>query len=168
MLQDLNPSYRASYHRVTPYPPRGSYRGRRGRGALPTYRNKTLVLNGQYKPATDTGESTDETSNPTTPSWITKTDRHMQLINSSVYEKETQQRANAMEQTLRQKQAQKNTHEKAVFMNSMLQSGVIATPSNSNLPSSASQYEITVDGIRFHVVQHGSKLVKAPSMRSLV
>lgn len=92
----------------------------------------------------------------------------MQLINSSVYEKETQQRANAMEQTLRQKQAQKNTHEKAVFMNSMLQSGVIATPSNSNLPSSASQYEITVDGIRFHVVQHGSKLVKAPSMRSLV
>ncbi|KAL7627412.1 hypothetical protein AAE478_001605 [Parahypoxylon ruwenzoriense] len=158
------PNYasRAS-HRTAPYP-RGGYRGGRGR-VLPTYRNRTLVLNsGQARPTTDAKDGADEqSSDPSTPSWVTKTDRHMQLINSTVYEKETQQRANAIEQTLRHKQSQRNNREKAAFMNSILQSGAgggaIGIP---NTPTSASRYEVVVDGIRFNVVQQGSKLVKAP------
>ncbi|KAI1379394.1 hypothetical protein F4677DRAFT_408864 [Hypoxylon crocopeplum] len=156
-------SSRAPFQRFAPYPPRGSYRGRRGR-VLPTYRNKTLVLNGQSRPAIDSVEGADEPSDPSTPSWISKTDRHMQLINSSVFEKESQQRANAIEQTHRQKQLQGNNREKAVFMNTMLQSGASGNPfGSSNTPVSTSQYEVVVDGIRFHIVQQGSKLVKAPN-----
>ncbi|KAI1495860.1 hypothetical protein F5X99DRAFT_402213 [Biscogniauxia marginata] len=145
-----------SHHRVAPYP-HTSYRGGRGRSAL--YRNKTLVLNGQNRPA-----SLDESapSDPNTPSWITKNDRHLQLINSSVYEKETKQRTNAIEETHRQQKLQRNTREKERFMNSIRQGGggrVIGVPST---PTSTSPYEITVDGIRFQVVQQGNKLIKVP------
>ncbi|KAF3067466.1 hypothetical protein GL218_08655 [Daldinia childiae] len=158
---DPNPPSRASHYRTAPYP-RGGYRGGRGR-PLPTYRNKTLVLNGQSRPAADSSDATNETSDPASPSWVTKTDRHMQLINTSVYEKESQQRASAIEQTHRQKQFQRNNREKAVFMNSVIQGGANGKP--VGLPSSstsASQYEVVLDGILFRVVQQGSKLVKAP------
>ncbi|KAK6957436.1 hypothetical protein Daesc_000221 [Daldinia eschscholtzii] len=151
----------ASHYRAAPYP-RGGYRGGRGR-SLPTYRNKTLVLNGQSRPAADNSDSTNENLDPASPSWVTKTDRHLQLINTSVYEKESQQRASAIEQTYRQKQLQRNHREKATFMNNVLQSG--ASGKSIGLPNtsaSASPYEVVVDGIRFRVVQQGSKLVKAP------
>ncbi|KAI0844520.1 hypothetical protein F5Y00DRAFT_248573 [Daldinia vernicosa] len=158
---DPNPPSRASHYRAAPYP-RGGYRGGRGR-PLPTYRNKTLVLNGQSRPAADTSDTANETSDPASPSWVTKTDRHMQLINTSVYEKESQQRASAIEQTHRQKQFQRNNREKTVFMNNVLQG--VANVKPVGLPSvstPASQYEVVVDGILFRVVQQGSKLVKAP------
>ncbi|KAI4863889.1 hypothetical protein F4820DRAFT_425362 [Hypoxylon rubiginosum] len=148
-------------YRAAPYPPRGGYGGRAR--ALPAYRNKTLVLNGQSRPVTETGECTNELSDPATPSWVTKTDRHLQLINSNIYEKETQQRVNAMEQTLRLKQAQQNSREKAAFLTSVFQSGAVANGfGSSNISASATSYEMFVDGIRFRVVQQGSKLVKAP------
>ncbi|KAI8957238.1 hypothetical protein F5Y11DRAFT_340369 [Daldinia sp. FL1419] len=157
---DPIPPSRASHYRAAPYP-RGGYRGGRGR-PLPTYRNKTLVLNGQSRAAADTGDIANEASDPASPSWVTKTDRHLQLINTSVYEKESQQRANAIEQTHRQKQLQRNAREKAVFMSSMLQSG--ANSKSIGLPSTptSAPYEVIVDGIRFRVVQQGSKLVKLP------
>ncbi|KAI0152228.1 hypothetical protein F4776DRAFT_600700 [Hypoxylon sp. NC0597] len=160
---ELNRPFRASCYRASPYPSyRGGGRGGRGR-ILPTYRNKTLVLNGQSRPSADSSEGASDPSDPPTPSWVAKTDRHMQLINSSVYEKETQQRANAMEQSYRQKQLQKNNREKAAFMASMLHGGTgggqVGFP---NAPTSASPYEVVVDGIHFRVVQQGSKLVKAP------
>ncbi|KAI1106999.1 hypothetical protein F4804DRAFT_299011 [Jackrogersella minutella] len=162
---DLNYYSQASGYRASPYPSPGSYHGGRGGGrgrVLPTYRNKTLVLNGQSRSVSDTANGANDTSDPPTPSFIAKTDRHMQLINSSVYEKESQQRANAMEQTLRQKQLQKNKNEKAAFMSSVFQGGASgATTGLPNIPMPASQYEVVVDGIRFQVVQQGSKLVKA-------
>ncbi|KAI5868685.1 hypothetical protein GGS23DRAFT_592441 [Durotheca rogersii] len=156
-------------HRAAPYP-RGGYRGGRGR-ALPTYRNRSLVLNSQPKSAADAKDGANEPSDPSTPAsaWVTKTDRHMQLINSSVYEKETQQRASAIEQTFRHRQAQRNKRETAAFMNSILQNGPggaggggFGSGPSHNPPASASRYEVVVDGIRFHVVRQGSKLVKAP------
>ncbi|KAI2624356.1 hypothetical protein GGR54DRAFT_596099 [Hypoxylon sp. NC1633] len=160
-----SPTYhsRASYSRFVPYPPRGSYPSPRGRGT-PAYRNKTLVLNGQSRPITNAAEGSNEPADPSTPSWVSKTDRHMQLINTSVYKKESQQRANAMEQTLRQQQLQKNYREKAVFMNSILQNGSSSNSvRSSNTAASGSPFEVVVDGIRFHVVQQGSKLVKTPN-----
>ncbi|KAK7969260.1 CCCH zinc finger protein [Apiospora saccharicola] len=137
--------------RVAPYP-HGNYRGVRG-GRAPAYRNKTLVLNGQSRPATN---SDDSTPTPTTPngSWVTKTDRHLQLINSNVYEKESQNRANAIEQTQRNKVLRKDHAEKAHihdWRRACLQY-------DRDPPS----YEVTVDGIRFQVTREGSKLVRAP------
>ncbi|KAI0011291.1 hypothetical protein F4779DRAFT_574198 [Xylariaceae sp. FL0662B] len=155
---DPNYPFRSSYHRVTPYH-RGSYRGSRGK-PLPSYRNKTLVLNGQARPAS-TREDDNENSDSSSPSFIAKTDRHMQLINSSVYEKETQQRANAIGQTLRQKQLQRNQRERARFMSSIAQNGSSGTAFAPPNPA-VSQYEVVVDGVRFRVVQQGSKLIKAP------
>ncbi|KAI1081754.1 hypothetical protein F5B20DRAFT_535251 [Whalleya microplaca] len=155
---DSNYPFRGSYHRASPYH-RGGYRGGRGK-PLPTYRNKTLVLNGQGRTA-PTREEADEKSDPTSPSFIAKTDRHMQLINSSVYEKETQQRANAIEQTHRQKQFHRNQNEKVRFMNSIAQNGSSGTAFGLP-PSTPAQYEVVVDGVRFRVVQQGSKLIKAP------
>ncbi|KAI5926123.1 hypothetical protein F4810DRAFT_655404 [Camillea tinctor] len=160
---NLGPNYLARgapYHRPAPYP-HASYRGGRGRPA-PTYRNRTLVLNGQNRSASSTPNEENAPLEPTTPSWVTKNDRHLQLINSSVYEKETKQRATAIEETNRQQKLQRDNREKERFMNSIRQIGsspAIGLPSTS---TSATPYEITVDGIRFQVVQQGSKLIKTP------
>lgn len=171
-------STRGSY-RVAPYHPRG-YRGGRGRGA-PAYRNRTLVLNGQSRPATTntstgatasaTATTSSETSPPSTnpggPSWVARTDRHLQLINSSVYEKESQNRAAAIEQTLRQKQLQKNLAERNRVSNYLNRASTAVDPASSNNPSNPTQYELVVDGIRFHVIRQGSKLVRVPGTYSV-
>lgn len=176
-------STRGSY-RVAPYHPRG-YRGGRGRGrGAPAYRNRTLVLNGQSRPATtntSTNTSTGATSsatatatatassetgppntNPGGPSWVARNDRHLQLINSSVYEKESQNRAAAIEQTLRQKQLQKNLAERNRVSNYLNRTSTAVDPASSNNSSNSTQYELVVDGIRFHVIRQGSKLVRVP------
>ncbi|KAI0967641.1 hypothetical protein F4678DRAFT_445055 [Xylaria arbuscula] len=151
-------NHSTSYHRSAPYP-QYTYRGGRARFA-PTYRNRTLVLNGaQSPPSNQDGQAPD----PATPSWVTKTDRHLQLINRDVYERETQQRTQAIEQTIKQKQLNRDRREKAQLFRNMQQAGIpnsTATSSNSSKP--VSRYEVEVEGVRFHVTQQGSKLVKAP------
>ncbi|KAI0020593.1 hypothetical protein F4780DRAFT_742069 [Xylariomycetidae sp. FL0641] len=153
-----------SHHRTAPYPS-PSYRGGRGRPG-PTYRNKTLVLNGQNR-SPNSPTDANSAPDPANPTWVTKTDRHLQLINGAVYEKETQQRANAMEQTARQQQRLRNQREKAKVMNSLRRGAGTNMQGSANTPtastSSTSRYEIEVDGVRFHVVQQGSKLIKAPN-----
>ncbi|KAJ2991471.1 hypothetical protein NUW58_g2496 [Xylaria curta] len=149
---------RGPYHRSAPYPQQ-AYRGGRGRFA-PTYRNRTLVLNGAVQSATSSHEN--QPPDPTTPSWVTKTDRHLQLINRDVYERETQQRTQAIEQTLKQKQHEKDRREKAQFFRNMQKAGGNSLTASSNSSKPVSRYEVEVDGVRFHVTQQGSKLVKAP------
>lgn len=119
------------------------------------------MLNGAHQPASAAQEN--QSLNPPTPSWVTKTDRHLQLINRDIYERETQQRTQAIEQTLKQKHENKDRYEKAQFLKNLQQAGgrdSLAT--TSNLPKPVSRYEVEVDGIRFHVTKQGSKLVKAP------
>lgn len=169
-------STRGSY-RVAPYHPRG-YRGGRGRGA-PSYRNRTLVLNGQSRPTTtdasagaSASTSTSSEANPPNahsegPSWVARTDRHMQLINSSVYEKESQNRAAAIEQTMRQKQLQKNLAERNRVFNYLNRASTAVGPASLNNPSNPTQYELVVEGIRFHVIRQGSKLVRVPGTCSV-
>ncbi|XDG09152.1 hypothetical protein ABKA04_008767 [Annulohypoxylon sp. FPYF3050] len=164
-LSESSRPSRASTYRASPYPSPSTYRGGRG-GFRPVYRNKTLVLNGQSQPqpASDSGEGSNDASDPTTPTatFVTKHDRHLQLIKADVYEKESQNRVNAMEQTLRQKQLKRDKKEKAAIMSSVAQSGASAASTDRpNVPQSASPFEVMVDGIRFRVVQQGSKLVKA-------
>ncbi|KAK4451469.1 zinc finger CCCH domain-containing protein 3 [Podospora aff. communis PSN243] len=127
---------------------------------VPVYRNRTLVLNGnsQNKPAETDSSGTSDAS---TSSWITKADRHLQLINTSVYEKESQARTRAIEQTRRQKRTMRDERERAKLvshLNRMANNGAMAPPGQT----SSDKYEITIQGIRFVVAKNGSKLVKVP------
>ncbi|KAH9908727.1 hypothetical protein F4778DRAFT_718444 [Xylariomycetidae sp. FL2044] len=150
---------RGAYQRPAPYS-RGAYRGGRVR-SIPTYRHKSLVLNGQPRTPTSPQESSDEQINAAGSSWVAKNDRHLQLINSSVYEKESQQRASAIEQTARRKQYHQNHREKLKLMNTFRQGNGSFSSFSTHDPSTP-RHEIEIDGVRFQVVQQGSKLIKAP------
>lgn len=139
----------------------GYYRGR-GRGGYrvgkpPVHRHRTLVLNGTSGP----GSSNDAAPAPNgaPPSWVSRTDRHLQLINTNVYQEQTEARTKAMEQTRLQRQQQEESRERSHFLNHIRQTG---NPSSSVSTDSRSSpvYEIVVDGIRFAVAKNGSKLVK--------
>ncbi|RYP38144.1 hypothetical protein DL767_002661 [Monosporascus sp. MG133] len=123
------------------------------------YRNKTLVLNGQSGSAQSVDANA--ASNSTSPSWVSKTDRHLQLINSAIYEKEAQSRSNAIEQTHRHRQLQKDNREKSKLANFARQNANHVAASSS-ASASAPKFEITVNGIHFHVLKGGNKLVKLP------
>ncbi|KAK3363077.1 hypothetical protein B0T25DRAFT_526223 [Lasiosphaeria hispida] len=163
---------------VSPYPPRPTanhhtghpsgwrrggypYRGH-STARMPVHRHRTLVLNGasqQSKPGdVDSGANSDTSSS----SWVTKNDRHLQLINTSVYEKDTQTRTRAIEHTRRQKERMKDERERAKLinhLNRMENSGGVG-PANPQAQAPTGKYEITVQGIRFVVAKNGSKLVK--------
>ncbi|KAI8630527.1 hypothetical protein F5Y19DRAFT_49241 [Xylariaceae sp. FL1651] len=155
---DYSISSRGSYHRQAPYPQPG-FRGGRSRPA-PSYRNKTLILNGSAQSAASSDEN--QAPDMSTPSWVSKTDRHLQLINRNVYEREAQQRAQAIEHTLKQKQLQRDRREKTKFFKSMRQASGDGAVALSNTSKPVSRYEVEVDGVRFQVTQQGSKLVKVP------
>ena len=80
----------------------------------------------------------------------------MQLINTSVYDKETQARSKAMEETRRRKAARRDDVEKQK-MRRYLQTRV-SQPAQAT-PSSA-LHEILIDGLRFQVLNGGSKLLR--------
>jgi len=146
-------------------PGRGAYASRGyTRGGRPqVHRNRTLVINGSNNenasPNSDTPESA--SGNTTPGGWITKHDRHRQLINSSVFERESQNRAKAMEETRRQKLKQRNDLEKSKLSKHLQR--LRGTNFTSSRPADiAGNYELEVQGIRFRVAKNGSKLVKVP------
>lgn len=150
---------RGGYYRGhAPYPVsgRGGYRV----GKPPVHRHRTLVLNnsnaGANAIATDSGSASDSSS----PSWVTKNDRHLQLINSNIYQEQTDARTKAIEQTRLQKMQQKENNERIQFMNHVVRTGNprAASANSASVPS----YEVIVDGIKFAVAKNGSKLVKLP------
>ncbi|EFX04057.1 ccch zinc finger DNA-binding protein [Grosmannia clavigera kw1407] len=157
----------AAYHPyVHPYRPRGGYRGKPA-----AYRNRTLVLNcssnGDKSDGTDAPQKSESLS--ANGNWVSKTDRHMQLINSTVYEKEAPARTKAIEQTRLHNQKMKDDRERAKLQNHLRYlanshgGSVGGGSSNYNANGRApTPYQIVVQGISFHVVKNGSKLVKAP------
>jgi len=146
-------------------PTRGGYSSRgqsRGGRATQVHRNRTLVLNGNT-PTTGTStvgsNESDNTSGSGTNAgavWVTKQDRHLQLINTSIFEKDSQKRVQAIEQTRQQKLKQRDEREKARVVKHF-QRGTSLRPTGTT-----SNDELDVNGIRFRVVQGGSKLVKVP------
>jgi len=142
----------------------GRGRGYPRGGRIPqVHRNRSLVLNGGVTPSlseTTSARSSDDipTSSSTIPTstsaWVTKTDRHLQLINPAIYEKQSQQRAKAIEETRKLKLRQRDERERQKI-NKHLQR--IVDSSESTVPSN---YEILVHGIRFQVVKNGSKLLR--------
>lgn len=147
--------YNARYQRPAPYATR--YRGRGG--TAPIHRHKTLVLNGATQ--ANNGPDADSGTDTSSSSWVQKNDRHLQLINKSVYEQDSQARILAMERTRRQKLASRDQQERAKLfghLNRIAQSGPV-----TNAPGcSSTPREIAINGVRFLVSKNGSKLVRAP------
>lgn len=147
-------------------------RGRAGKPALNPHRNRTLILNktnntsqiskGPTEPvegsAADTTKSEEDNNSESLKpamSWVTKRDRHMQLINSSVFDKETQIRNKAIDETRRQKASQRDLRERNKI-EKHLTSLSTSTPTNI--------HEISINGLAFQVVNGGSKLSRIQSM----
>lgn len=136
--------------------------GRAGyRVAKPVHRHRSLVLNNPAatnNTSQAAGPVADDSSSSS--SWVTRNDRHLQLINSSVFHEQSEARARAMQQTRLQKQQEKEHRERVKLMNHLKHT---AQPSTASVnPTSAPSYEIMVEGVRFRVANNGSKLVKLP------
>uniref|UniRef100_A0A0D2X9I0 C3H1-type domain-containing protein n=1 Tax=Fusarium oxysporum (strain Fo5176) TaxID=660025 RepID=A0A0D2X9I0_FUSOF len=140
-------SYR---HASSPYPARHNRIGRH-----PTaHHHRTLHLNGDNSTASRSASSGAETP----PGWVSRTDRHRQLINANVYEKETQNRAKAIEQTRQRKISGRRQREKAQF-NEFLKHQATASSAQTN---PADRNVLTIEGAQFRVMDGGKKLVKIP------
>ncbi|CAK7198651.1 hypothetical protein SEUCBS139899_001315 [Sporothrix eucalyptigena] len=142
-----------------PLPYAGRGRGGSYRVKKPgPYRNRTLVLNGSgsssRSDAADGGDSSAASDSGSGSAWVARVDRHRQLINADVYEKDAQARARAMEQTRLQSQQKRDARERQ-----KLQSHLQQTRGRSG---TSTPYQIVIEGIPFAVAKNGSKLVKLP------
>lgn len=151
-------------------PVRGGYSSRRYSRAgriLPVHRNRTLVLNGKTPTeGPDASVSNDKensslSANNTGTAWVTKQDRHLQLINTSIFEKDSQKRAKAIEQTRQQKLKQRDERETAKLIRH-LQRGNNIHGTSMGATGVINNNILDVNGIRFRVTHGGSKLVKVP------
>ncbi|ESZ93096.1 hypothetical protein SBOR_6526 [Sclerotinia borealis F-4128] len=143
---------------------RGFRGGRGGVGGI--VRHRTLVLNGgssappSQPDSSNVTPSADENERISSADYITKTDRHLQLINKSYFEKDSQIRVKAIEETRRQKLKQRDEREKLKLSRHLQRLGA-RFDSSTLQPIGTSNYEVNVSGIRFMVTKNGSKLVKA-------
>ncbi|KAI5306912.1 hypothetical protein KEM56_006473 [Ascosphaera pollenicola] len=153
-----------------PYRARGS-RGRYSSPMLRTaapHRNRTLVLNNSAaKSQSDSPAGTaapDQEGDGPAPQtgWVAKRDRHMQLINSALYQKEAEARTKAIDETRKQKARQRDEREKARVLH--LARAVAkptrpapAVPGSSVAPQT---YSIVLHDIPFQVANGGSKLIR--------
>jgi hypothetical protein len=134
------------------------------------HRNKSLVVNNKsaaVTPAAVAGTAnapaspasaatgprpagpTQDTNSATAPTgWVAKRDRHMQLINNSVYDQHVQSRTIAANEALRQGLKRKEAREK-IKLNRVLQD-------SHGHPTR----EITLGGERYAIAAGGNKLVK--------
>ncbi|KAG5990938.1 hypothetical protein E4U54_004002 [Claviceps lovelessii] len=149
------------------YRGRGSYPGatyRIGRPPAVNHRHRTLHLN----PAGNTWDSNHSSpgSNPGNPGWVSRIDRHRQLINASVFEKDTQSRVKALEETRQKKLQSRKNHEKSRF-NDYLRNRVGTADATANSNPTTGRNELMIEGIRFLVADGGKKLVKSPAPTSV-
>lgn len=151
-------------------PSRGGYSTRgylRGGRVPPAHRNRTLVLSGNSPLPASGNPGANENDNPSGSgsnsgsAWVTKQDRHLQLINTSIFEKDAQKRAKAIEQTRQQKLKQRDERERTRFVRH-LQRGNGHNSSSARANETWGNQVLEVNGIRFRVTRGGSKLVKLP------
>ncbi|KAG5931262.1 hypothetical protein E4U53_001862 [Claviceps sorghi] len=139
--------------------PRASYRV--GRPLTASHRHRTLHLNAAGN-ACDSNNSSPG-STPGNPGWVSRIDRHRQLINANVYEKDTQSRVKAIEETRQKKLQSRRNHEKSRFNDYLRnRAGIADATANSN--PTAGRNELMIEGIRFLVADGGKKLVKSPAV----
>ena len=132
---------------------RGSYRGSRGsRGFVrggrhnPLHRNKSLVLNASSASSPSTNENTNPTESGNSAAWISKNEPgHRQIVNATVFEKETRKRVKSMEELRLQKLKRKDQQERAKLEKRVkMEKG----------------HEVIVGGGVFRVSDSGAKLEK--------
>lgn len=124
------------------------------------HRHRSLVLNGGSTQTPQAQAADDASASDPQPTWVSKNDRHLQLINSNIYEKESQARAKAIAESSQRKTRMKDEREKAklaAYLHTAPAGVATAKPANGS-----GAFELTVEGIRFIVAKDGSKLVKAP------
>lgn len=146
----------------------GPYSRARARRVAPQgHRNRTLILNGTTSRAMGADDTTVngvdednlEPSIEQKSGWITKRDRHMQLINSSVFDKETRARSKAIEETRRQQAHQRDQREKLKIQKHLQFLSAAERPSASYPTTPKSMlHELIINDIHFQVVEGGSKL----------
>ncbi|PNY20661.1 Zinc finger CCCH domain-containing protein [Tolypocladium capitatum] len=150
----VNSSKDNTYRHASAGYPRAGYRG--GRAPAP-HRHRTLHLNNS-KTASEADSSNDGTASDNT-NWVSRNDRHRQLINANVYEKEAQNRTKAIEETRQRKLRHQRFREKSRF-NDFLRHQTPASDVAANPESRANRNEIMIEGIRFRVMDGGKKLAK--------
>ncbi|KEZ44317.1 hypothetical protein SAPIO_CDS3284 [Scedosporium apiospermum] len=148
---------------VNPYGSRPSSPYARGGGPRPRpgvqHRHRSLVLNAQAQPTAGNDDGSSSSGQQST--WISKTDRHLQLINSSIYEKDSQARAKAIAETQQQKLQRQDEKEKAKLKH-FLVSGAAGPATTRYVNNTTGAFELDIEGIRFRVSKDGGKLVKVP------
>lgn len=153
------PAYQPAPNRWTPY---GQYQYSRGGGYHkasyhPAHRNRTLVVNN----GTGTPDKTTQTPVAQTPadgSWVSKRDRHMQLINTNVYDQKTQQRQKEIEESARQKQIRRDDKEKNKVIKFMQGKPAYGAAVGAAVP--AASREIIIQNLKFRISTDGSKLIR--------
>ncbi|PYH41219.1 CCCH zinc finger protein [Aspergillus saccharolyticus JOP 1030-1] len=158
-------------YRGRPYP-------RGGRHYSAPHRHRTLVLNnnppttasGTPGSTPSAGAGTDTEGEGNNNKWVAKRDRHMQLINSAIYDKEAQSRAKAMEESRKAKSQKKAQIEQARVLRYALghgrmyqPSGFAAAPTTSPAVAAgeqAAEYQVLVNEVPFRVSRGGSKLIR--------
>ncbi|MCJ1396404.1 hypothetical protein MMC18_009294 [Xylographa bjoerkii] len=95
-----------------------------------------------------------------TATWISKRDRHMQLINSSIYDKETNLRQQAIDKTRHERALQRNQREMLKIGKHFQSIGdnTVPVPVPHSLRGETAVYEVNINGLRFQVLNGGSKL----------
>lgn len=153
----------------------------RGRGH-PPHRNRCLILNNSSRTQTADssselndrsgnlfGADTESQPKPAT-GWIAKHDRHRQLINPAVYDKEMMTRTRDMEMTRIAKARQRDEREKIRFAKHLQNLARIRAAKESQASranNGAFAHEVDIQGARYKVTNGGSRLVKITSIPSL-
>jgi hypothetical protein len=145
--------------------PYSTVRGRGGRSTAQPHRNRSLVVkrggsgntSDQGQDVTHTDLSADSMTGQN--GWVSTRSRHAQLINTSVYEKESTTRAKAMEQTRRQHE-QARLQKKDLSERMKLDQHLQRTFGTPQIPSTKARqaHYVSVDGLQFQVCNGGSKL----------
>lgn len=140
-------------HSGAPYPTRGN-RGHRSR----PHQHRTVQFNSSSAPSSDSSTA------PAPSGWVARNDRHRQLINANVFEKDSQNRAKAIEATRRKQAHGHRSGERNRFKEFLARQQAAATrtaaPNDTN--ASAPSNELTIEGVRFRVLDGGKKLARVP------
>jgi hypothetical protein len=97
---------------------------------------------------------------PSTTSWISKRDRHMQLINSSIYDRETNLRRRAINQTRHEREKLKIRNYVEKFADN-----TAARTAGQRSTSAGGAYLLSINDLSFQVCHGGSKLVRVQGER---
>ncbi|EEH33795.1 CCCH zinc finger protein [Paracoccidioides lutzii Pb01] len=153
-------------------PYRGRSRHPGSRRHTTPHRNRTLVLSNLASPSenagclssgsTSTGEVND-TKSGNQNGWVAKRDRHIQLINSAIYDKEAQARTKAIEESRKLKAQKRALREEAKVLKHVQGIGGYKPVPSQVGGRQAASFQITIQGIPFQVVQGGSKLIRLPN-----